>query len=89
MSNKYLAPCPPGVYISETVHKSVRSSLGVIQSLSVSVGILLVYVSGFLTTWRYVAVICGSTAFVSIFLMVFLPETPYWLVEVGREKEAW
>ena len=38
--------------------------------------------------WKVVCVICGLFPVVTFIAMIFLPETPPWLVLHGREEEA-
>ena len=78
-----------GVYISETSHKSHRSSLGVMQALGVSVAFLSMYTADYLlSSWRSIVLVGLVLPVLGTATMFWLPETPYWLLEQGREEEA-
>ena len=77
-----------GVYISEIAHPRYRGSFVAMQSLSLSLGMLISYFLFYLLKYRPVCWIVISVPVVTFVLMYFLPETPYWLVEKGRHEEA-
>ena len=66
-----------GVYISETVHASLRGSLAVFQSLFISIGMLIVMGLGyFLKDWRTLAWVCMIPGNILIInLTMFKPES--------------
>ena len=67
----------------------MRQACGVSQSLCMSVGMLLAFIFGyFIQTWRMVSGVIGIIPLTSMLLQLLLPETPYWLIEKGRDKEA-
>jgi len=77
------------VYNAEISHPDVRGSIGTVISNLFTLGCLYTYVSSyFIASWRTVAwvqlvpcVLLGVSCF-------FAPNSPYWLVERGREEEA-
>ena len=77
-----------GVYISETVHPSLRGSLAVFQSLFLSLGMLIVFGIGYFVDWRTLAWLCAVPGALLFIMFVFLPESPYWLVQNGYNEAA-
>ena len=77
-----------GVYISETAHPDLRPNLAVLQSLFSAVGMLLIYGVGYFVEWRTLAWLCNIAPTLLVLTMLFLPESPYWLVEKDRKTEA-
>jgi hypothetical protein len=84
---QYISFCP-GVYISETSHKSMRNFLGVFQSLFLTMGMLSSYTCGYVTDWRTLAKIMSVVSLCASFAMIFVPETPYWLFEKGKNDNG-
>lgn len=80
-----------GNYLVEITHSSLRGSLMPFLDIWRQLGILLVYAVGSLhLTWREVMLVCGCVSTVPIFIsLLFLPNSPRWLVTRGREQEAY
>lgn len=84
------------LYISETAPQDVRGSLGFLNQLMITLGILLAYVvNAFFAPslfgiigWRWMLGFAAVPATVLGIGMFFLPESPRWLVEHGRIEEA-
>ena len=76
------------VYLVEVADSERRGLFGASGALSVSVGITLVYCLGALFNWKIVCVICALFPLVTFIAMIFLPETPPWLVVNGKKDEA-
>lgn len=74
------------VYVSEISHPAIRPMLLSLTSVFVSLGILITTVLGNFLTWRTVAICCGLMAATSFTLMMFIPESPSWLVGVRSNK---
>ncbi|XP_066597536.1 facilitated trehalose transporter Tret1-2 homolog [Prorops nasuta] len=86
-----MASVPATVYIAEVSGPKWRSTMVTWTSVSIAVGILLVYVFGYFIqeNWRTVALICSLFPVVSIVLtLTLIPESPMWLREKGRVDEA-
>jgi len=77
-----------GVFVSEISHPDWRGSLGVIPSIFLALGITKAYLLGFLFDWRTTAWCCSAGSLLLSAVMWGMKETPYWLVENNREKEA-
>ncbi len=77
-----------GVYVSEISHPHYRGSLASIQSCCLSFGMLVSYSLGYLLHYRQACWVALAVPAATLVSMYFQPETPYWLVENGREGEA-
>ena len=77
-----------GVYISETVHPSIRSSLVILPVCFMASGHLMVFFFGYYLGWRITALMVSVPITVFFTMMYFLPETPYWLVENDQIDSA-
>jgi hypothetical protein len=77
------------VYNAEIAHPDLRGSLGTIIGNMFALGSVYTYLTGyFVTSWRMVAwlqILPACLLGISVF---FIPDSPYWLVEKGREEEA-
>ena len=76
------------VYLVEVADTERRGLFGASGALSVSVGITLVYCLGALLHWRFVCLVGGLFPVVTFIAMMFLPETPSWLVINDKKEEA-
>ncbi len=80
------------VYIAEVAPSRVRGRLVSLQQFAITLGILLSYVVGFLLSfaeaWRWMLALGAVPAAVLFVGMMFLPESPRWLVGQGREAAA-
>lgn len=80
------------VYIAEASPSNVRGSLVSLQQFLITVGILLSYLINYLLAdaeaWRLMLGLGVVPALVLLVGMFFLPESPRWLVSVGRRDEA-
>ncbi len=78
-----------GVHIAETVHSSTRGSFAVFHSMFISIGMLVVLGFGyFVSDWRTLAWICIVPGCLHLLVVLFLHDTPYWLVERNAKDEA-
>ncbi|QLQ77768.1 hypothetical protein HG537_0A00150 [Torulaspora globosa] len=83
-----------GVYISESVPSSVRGSLVSLYQFNIALGELFGYIIGVIFFdvkggWRYMV---GSSLVFSTVLFIgllFLPESPRWLMHKDRVGESW
>lgn len=80
------------VYIAEISPSHVRGRLVSLQQFAITLGILLAYVVGYLLsfaqTWRWMLGLGAVPALVLLVGMLFLPESPRWLIGRGREAVA-
>lgn len=71
------------VYIAETAPKQLRGSLGAVNQLSVTIGIMLAYLFGLFVPWRPLAIIGVIPCALLIVGLFFIPESPRWLAKIG------
>lgn len=83
-----------GVYIAESVPSSVRGSLVSLYQFNIALGELFGYIVGVIFFdvkggWRYMvgsSLVFSTTLFIGL---LFLPESPRWLMHKGRVGESW
>lgn len=83
-----------GVYIAESVPSTVRGSLVSLYQFNIALGELFGYIIGVIFFdvkggWRYMV---GSSLVFSTIMFIgllFLPESPRWLMHKGRVGESW
>lgn len=68
------------VYIAEVSPQNMRGTLGSVNQLSVTIGILLAYLLGLFVNWRILAVLGILPCTILIPGLFFIPESPRWLV---------
>ncbi|KAG4070083.1 hypothetical protein HA402_013743 [Bradysia odoriphaga] len=68
------------IYVSEITHPKIRPVLLCLNSVYVSLGILLTCVLGMFFGWRAIAGIYAAITIISGMLMFVLPESPRWLL---------
>jgi len=76
------------LYIAETSYKEFRGTLGSGIQLSIALGILIVYVVGLVFNWRDLALIGAIIPVLAFMLGLRSPESPRFLLDVGRSGEA-
>jgi len=81
------------MYIAELVPKRVRGGLVSFNQLMITIGILLAYISSWVFKdvagdWRWMFAVAAVPGAVLAIGMLFMPYSPRWLVEQGRDDEA-
>lgn len=76
------------VYITEIARADMRGSLMSFAPAYTSLGVVLAYFQGWLLNWRTVAWLCNIYAIVPFILILFIPESPAWLITKNRTDEA-
>lgn len=76
------------VYIAETSTPKSRGFLGSGFQLSITCGVLVVYIVGNYFAWNYLAVICAYFPLLQLIILGFMPETPTWLIKMNNYDEA-
>ncbi|CAM8974705.1 unnamed protein product [Rhodiola kirilowii] len=75
------------VYIAEIAPQNMRGSLGSINQLAVTIGIMLAYFLGLFVNWRVLAVIGIVPCTLLIPGLFFIPESPRWLAKMGMTDD--
>ena len=77
------------IYIAETSTAKYRGFLGTGNQVAVTVGVFLAYVLGvWIKPYFWLAVVAMIIIAALIILMLFIPETPRWLLMDGHSKAA-
>lgn len=75
-------------YVGEMASISVRGSLALVLEFTYAAGLLLAYVVGWLADYETLAMVCASIPVITGVLMVTIPDSPYYLMMVGKSEEA-
>ncbi|KAF3796598.1 Sugar transporter ERD6-like 6 [Nymphaea thermarum] len=75
------------VYIAEISPQNMRGSLGSVNQLSVTIGIMLAYLLGLFVHWRILAVLGIFPCTILIPALFFIPESPRWLAKMGMMED--
>lgn len=75
------------VYIAEIAPQNKRGSLGSVNQLAVTIGIMLSYLLGLFLSWRVLAVIGVLPCTILIPGLFFIPESPRWLAKMGLTED--
>ncbi|XP_050046257.2 solute carrier family 2, facilitated glucose transporter member 8-like [Dermacentor andersoni] len=76
------------VYVSEISRPQVRGTLGTGIQLSVTIGILGVFFFGKFLSWSSLAILCLTLPAAMAVLMIFMAESPRWLMQKGKREDA-
>jgi hypothetical protein len=76
------------MFISEIAETSVRGALGAFFQLHLTIGILFIYVAGAYTDWVSLSIMCAVFPVLLIIAMIFVHDSPTFLVKQGRRIEA-
>ena len=76
------------IYLSEIATKDIRGLIGAVNQLGITFGILVVYALGLTFGYRWLAVIALLPPIGLSGFMIFMPETPRWLISKGFRADA-
>lgn len=79
----YVAPA----YVGEISPKNTRGGFTAANQLMNCCGLSVVFFIGNLVTWRTLAIIGIIPCVVEVVGIFFIPESPRWLVKIGKEKD--
>lgn len=85
-----LSSAPVGVYSAEISTPKIRGRLILGTSISVALGITLIYGLGYFIRedWRLISLICCAFEIFTLLCVIPLPESPSWLISKSRLAEA-
>ena len=80
-------------YISEIAAAQVRGRLVTFNELGITIGFLLAFIVNFIFAdvtagWRIMFGLSSLFAVVQFILMIFMPESPHYLIKAGRDLKA-
>ncbi|XP_065191363.1 solute carrier family 2, facilitated glucose transporter member 8-like [Sycon ciliatum] len=76
------------VYIAEVVSSDMRGTLGAVNQLSITIGVLVAYALGTILPYKWMAIVGIGLSAMHAFGMLFLPETPRWYLGRDMRREA-
>ena len=81
------------MYIGEHSPKELRGGMTALTQVAITFGILIAYfvadaLKGYSSGWNWMFALGAVPGVVLALSMLFVPETPRWLVEHGREEQA-
>nr|XP_021201849.1 facilitated trehalose transporter Tret1-2 homolog [Bombyx mori] len=76
------------VYIGETTEPKYRGLFLAAISLAMASGMFFSHIIGTFISWQWTAVICALLPILSLVLLVFVPESPTWLISRGHIEEG-
>ena len=83
------------MYISEISPAAKRGSLVSLNQLAIVIGILVAFFSNYIlvsvgdNNWRWMLAVMGVPALFFFAALLFIPESPRWLVQKGKKTEAY
>ncbi|XP_030523880.1 sugar transporter ERD6-like 6 isoform X2 [Rhodamnia argentea] len=75
------------VYIAEISPQNMRGTLGSVNQLSITMGLLLAYIFGLFLNWRILAIFGALPCIILIPGLFFIPESPRWLAKMGLTED--
>ncbi|XP_022131116.2 facilitated trehalose transporter Tret1 [Pieris rapae] len=79
---------PSITYVGEISDPSIRGILTTLTNCFTSTGMFIAYLLGTVLTWRQAALVSLTVPVATMLLVLFVPETPIWLLSKGRQKDA-
>ncbi|XP_031635118.1 facilitated trehalose transporter Tret1-like [Contarinia nasturtii] len=83
-----LLESPIYVYLGEICQPSTRGVLFAYSRIYTTAGIFTIFLLNTLMPWRTVALICFALPIITAIALLFVPETPIWLISRNRQEDA-
>ncbi|XP_063707647.1 uncharacterized protein LOC134836358 [Culicoides brevitarsis] len=83
-----LMEAPVLTYVAEVTQPAIRGSLSGTGTLCIIIGVTLQFLFGTFWHWRLVSLYSSVVPIFSLFLLFFIPESPYWLISKKQYKQA-
>ncbi|XP_059474208.1 solute carrier family 2, facilitated glucose transporter member 8-like isoform X2 [Neocloeon triangulifer] len=83
-----LASAVTNVYLAEVVKPAMRGFLICWNSISIALGILIVYILGSALPWRYAAWAGAVPALLAFVAAIIMPDSPSWLLSRSKASQA-
>lgn len=80
---------PKKVYISEISSPDIRGFLSAIQKIAGHLGFLISFSLGAYLDWRQLAMLVSVAPIMLFLTVIYVPETPSYLVLKGRDEDAY
>ncbi|XP_043528708.1 sugar transporter ERD6-like [Frieseomelitta varia] len=77
------------MYVSEVADTKIRGTLGCLTAVNVLTGWVFTCLIGFFVSYATLACVFLILPMIFVAIFVWFPESPYYLVAVGRRKEAY
>uniref|UniRef100_A0A8D8SL17 Facilitated trehalose transporter Tret1 n=1 Tax=Cacopsylla melanoneura TaxID=428564 RepID=A0A8D8SL17_9HEMI len=75
-------------YLGEVCEPRIRGALTLLTGASGNLGILVIFFINALVDWRTTTLISSVVPLLAMVMLIFLPESPIWLISKGRLAEA-
>jgi len=75
-------------YLAEIAPSKLRGTIGTLNQLFITFGVFYVYLLGLFFDWRWITAAAAIPATGLALFMVFLPESPRWLLSKDQYQEA-
>lgn len=76
------------VYLGETIHPSIRGTLGLFPTVFGNGGLLVCFILGAFLDWSKLAIAGAIIPVPFVILMFIIPESPHWYISKGKEEKA-
>lgn len=76
------------MYVSEISNPQYRGMLLCLNSVAVSLGIILTYFLNIFYSWRTMSYMFASISLITMLIVMQIPESPCWIVSLSRERRS-
>jgi len=76
------------LYIMEVATPNMRGSLAVIPAIAGALGLLTTQVLGKFLNWQWLSIVCASLNVPFLFMLLFIPESPVYLISTEQIERA-